>query len=458
MGRLFWKLVVVFWIALLVSGYGVATVVRLHDESVRAETRALVGGPRAEFAVNSAASVLKHGGPDALRELLSAQASERGPQLLAVDAEGRDLLGRAVPQEAMARARRLAANDAGASVTRLAQAQDGRTYLLFMPSDAHSPESGPPRSGPPPGMRPPPEKAPPAPIAPIIAGLLASLAASALLAWYLTRPIRILRRAFESTASGHLDTRVAPLMGSRRDEIADLGRDFDRMAQRLEVLIASQRRLLHDVSHELRSPLARLQVAIGLARQNPQKLESTLDRVERESVRLDALVGELLTLSRLEAGTADRISERIDLTDLIAAIAEDARFEAQACGRDVSFDAGPPVHVHAHAESLHRAFENVVRNAVKFTAPESTVEIRLAHSQGGITATVCDRGPGVAAHELDKIFEPFYRGANQRSTSGTGLGLAIAQRAIQAQGGRMTASNRAGGGLCVEISLPSGKP
>ena len=160
---------------------------------------------------------------------------------------------------------------------------------------------------------------------PISIGILASLGFSALLAWYLAKPIRHLRGAFDAAAAGKLDTRIGPRMGRRRDEIADLGRDFDRMAHQLQILLGSQRRLLHDVSHELRSPLARLQAAIGLARQQPEKLDASLDRIERESGRLDELVGELLTLSRLEAGMSGAADEEVDLVELVAGIADDAR-------------------------------------------------------------------------------------------------------------------------------------
>ncbi len=446
MGRLFWKQFLAFLIALLLAGFGVATLVRWYDESVRAEGRGLLEGPPAATAVAAAAAVLRHGGTQALKELLADETGP-GPQLIAVDETGRELLDRPVPAQALVLAGDLAARPEGPPIARAIGARDGHTYLLFVPTGEVAPGAGPP-----PGAHPLP---PLMRLVPILAGILACLGASALLAWYLSKPIRVLRGAFESTAGGKLDTRVAQLMGNRRDEIADLGRDFDRMAQRLESLISAQRRLLHDVSHELRSPLARLQVAIGLARQSPQKMETTLARVEREATRLDELVGELLTLSRLESGTADAGRERVDVADLLAAIAEDAEYEAQANGREVSYEAESPVFLDAHAESLHRAFENVVRNALKFTGEGGIVDISLRAVPGGCSVSVCDRGPGVPGHELEAIFEPFYRSGNDRSTAGTGLGLAIANRAVLAHGGRISASNRPGGGLCVEIFLPA---
>jgi two-component system OmpR family sensor kinase len=289
---------------------------------------------------------------------------------------------------------------------------------------------------------------------PVVIGLIASLAVSALLAWYLSKPIRHLRWALGAVADGKLETRVRQLMGARRDEISDLGQDFDRMAQQLQSLVGAQKRLLHDVSHELRSPLARLQAAIGLARQDPAKLEATLDRIEREAVRLDELVGQLLTIARLDADVRDAREERIELVDLAAAIADDARFEAQAQGRELSFDGVGNAEVEVRGELVQRAFENVIRNGVKYTGEGTTVEVRAGVEGGSFVLRVADRGPGVPEADLDAIFEPFYRGLNGQATSGFGLGLAIAKRAVVAHGGRIVASGRAGGGLVVEISLP----
>jgi two-component system, OmpR family, sensor kinase len=314
--------------------------------------------------------------------------------------------------------------------------------------------AGPPGHELPPGPPPGDQHRPPPPLLPIIAALLASLAASALLAWYFAKPIRHLRWAFGAVADGKLDTRVQPLMEGRRDEIADLGRDFDRMTQKLCQLIESQRRLLHDVSHELRSPLARLQAVVGLARQDPAKVASTLDRIERETARLDTLVGELLTFTRLDAGTGVESRAPLDIIDLIVDIADDARFEAQANGRNLTLSAEGTCMFAGNAESLHRAFENVLRNAIKFTPPGTAVEVTVDRPQAGqLRLSICDHGPGVLPSELETIFEPFHRGAGAAS-DGFGLGLAIARRAIEAHGGGIRASNRPSGGLCIEIALP----
>ncbi|MDG4554427.1 MAG: ATP-binding protein [Candidatus Competibacter sp.] len=442
MGRLFWKFFFAFWLALLIASGGVGTTVWLHRQTLDDHDRALAGGPRTAFLVNTTAMVFRHGGIEALRGLLEEWSMRQGKAwVYVVDETGRELLGRTVSAETVAQARRLAAGDQTSRIAWL-EAAPQHTYLFFIPaaSKASSHDS------------------PPPPWIPISIGILASLGFSALLAWYLSKPIRHLRGAFDAVAAGKLETRIGTRMGRRRDEIADLGRDFDRMAQQLQILLGSQRRLLHDVSHELRSPLARLQAAIGLARQQPEKLDASLDRIERESSRLDELVGELLTLSRLEAGMSGAADEEVELVELVAGIADDARFEAEANGRRLRFSGEGQVIVKVRAELLHRAFENVIRNAVKFTDEGTTVEVRVERRTAldRFSVTVDDRGSGVPEGDLHAVFEPFFRGGAGVKTTGFGLGLAIARRAIEAHGGSIRARNRPDGGLRVEIVLPAG--
>jgi two-component system OmpR family sensor kinase len=274
----------------------------------------------------------------------------------------------------------------------------------------------------------------------------------------MTRPIGILRSAFGEAADGRLETRVAPRIGRRRDEIADLGRDFDRMAEQLQQLMAAQQRLLHDVSHELRSPLARLQAAVGLLRQNPgeRELELALARIERESARLDSLVGEVLTLARLDSNAIGGSPDTIDLADLVADIVEDARFEAEASGKSVKVGRLDDAILVGRTQLLERAIENITRNAIKYTNDHTAVEIELSRTPDCQRAvlTICDRGPGLSSTDFERIFEPFFRGAGAAETRGFGLGLAIARRAIDLHGGKIQAENRPGGGLCVTVELP----
>uniref|UniRef100_Q47I70 histidine kinase n=1 Tax=Dechloromonas aromatica (strain RCB) TaxID=159087 RepID=Q47I70_DECAR len=305
--------------------------------------------------------------------------------------------------------------------------------------------------------RPPARHEPPGirfPIAPILAGLLASVLCAAGLAWYFAMPIRQLRQGFDAAANGELDVRVGPGMGQRRDELADLGRDFDRMTERLQSVVEGQKRLLHDVSHEMRSPLARLQAAVGLARQQPERMEDFLARVERESERMNRLVGELLTLSRLEAGSAGALSP-VDMEELLAQLVEDARFEGAARQVVIDYVPGKMAEVLADTELLHRAIENVVRNALRFSPPGGVVRIEAETQNDGVFhIRVLDQGPGVAEADLEAIFTPFYRGAAPRDDDGYGLGLAIARRVVQVGNGTIRASNVTGAGLLVSIELP----
>ncbi len=318
---------------------------------------------------------------------------------------------------------------------------------------------GPPGEPPPfarPDGAPPPFPDPRKPRVPwlhIISGLLASLAAAAGIAWYVARPARRLKRAFAAASEGDLSLRIGPAMGRRRDELADLGRDFDRMSERLHSLLDAQTRLLHDVSHELRSPLARLHAAIGLARQEPERFEETMNRLEREGERMNLLVGELLTLSRLEAGVHGKVEE-FELDELIAELIEDARLEAAARHQIVDLEECRGLRVRANPELLHRALENVVRNALKHTPDGGTIRFvcrRIGERHCRIS--VFDPGPGVPEDELPYIFEPFRRARNAIG-NGHGLGLAIARRVMSSIDGTISAANLADGGFRVDLELP----
>jgi len=295
------------------------------------------------------------------------------------------------------------------------------------------------------------------PVEPLVASLLASLVFAALLARHFSRPIRTLRSAFDAAAAGQLDVRVAAAMGGRHDELADLGRDFDRMVAILQTLVGNQRRLLHDVSHELRSPLARMQIAMGLIRQQPDKIDACVDRMEKESVRMDLLIDELLTLSRLEAGMLEVRRDPIDVVELLAAIVEDARFEAEGRQVAIALSGNENAVVEGNAELLHRAVENVVRNAVKCTLPGSHVSIAVRASPRDVEIAVDDAGPGVFEHDLEAIFSPFRRGSQRSDIHGYGLGLAISKRVVESMHGRIEGVNLPGG-FRMRMTLPARQP
>lgn len=283
------------------------------------------------------------------------------------------------------------------------------------------------------------------------------------LALYLTTPILRIREAARLFAAGHLDVRIGPGVSRRQDELAELATEFDGMADRLAALMDAQRQLMGDISHELRSPLARLGVALELARRQagPQAAKS-LDRIETEAHLLNELIGQVLTLTRLETGLGPEASQEARLDELLAGIAADAAFEAQGSGREVAVLESTPCVITVQEGLMRRAIENVVRNALTHTAPGSQVEISLRqaplHGASFAEISVRDHGPGVPEEELANIFRPFYRvsGARERQTGGSGLGLAIAERAIRLHHGSVWAVNAPGGGLQVVILLPLG--
>jgi len=276
------------------------------------------------------------------------------------------------------------------------------------------------------------------------------------LARYLSSPIGKLRRATQKFAEGDLKTRVASEVGKRRDELASLARDFDEMAERIENLLYSQKRLTQDISHELRSPLARLNVALELAKQKSDNGTSTfLQRIEIESNRLNEMIGRLLILSKLESGEQDFDKQKVNLTKLVETVAADADFEAQAKGKTVIILEKQDLRVFGNENLLRSAVENVLRNAVRYTKEGTSVEISLTDGDGNAKISVRDYGEGVPQEELKNLFRPFYRvgEARERKTGGIGLGLAIAERAVHAHKGTIKAQNMENG-LKVEIKLP----
>lgn len=283
-----------------------------------------------------------------------------------------------------------------------------------------------------------------------------------LLARHLSAPFASLQAATRQLAAGDLTARVGPPVARRRDEIGNLARDFDTMAERIEQLVTLQRRLLRDVSHELRSPLARLEVALELARLRAgERAAEPLDRIGRESAQLNELIGQLLSLERLESGAAEPERTDVDLGRLLGDLVADAGFEAKQKGCSVSLVKRTEATVSGSEALLRSAIENVVRNAVSHAPTGTGVEIGLDTAapeaeRNQAVVTVRDRGPGVPGDELGRLFEPFHRvsEARDRSSGGVGLGLAITERAVRWHGGTVKASNHPEGGLEVTIRLP----
>ena len=448
--RLFWKIFASIWLSLVLTVGGVTVALIVHNQSRFEQASSVALDPRSGFANQIVAASVETAEEAQVKKLLERWPThDYGPPLV-VDERGNDLLGRPVPADMLAQATELADDDDTPNSVRPAQSASGQRYLIFRPgSDRGARGHGARRIG------------PEAPMTMLLAAFLASLLVSALLARHLTRPISQLRNAFDALAAGRLDFRVGAKMADRHDEIGELGSDFDKMAGQLEQLIASRDRLLHDVSHELRSPLARMQTAVGLAHQQPTRVASALERIALEASRLDELVGELLTLARLESGKQAPGDEYIDLRELLASVVDDARFEASDSGRtiDLADDLEREVVLHASGPLLHRAIENIVRNALQHTPAGSKVEVGLhTAASGRLRIVIRDHGPGIAEDQLSSIFEPFIRSSRSDATNarGFGLGLAIARRAIEAHGGSITAENVAdGGGLRVVVELPA---
>lgn len=446
MGRLFWKIFISFWLTLLITGAIVGGLVWQYNKERIEQLEVLANSPRADFSVNALARILREEGREGLEHLIEQrnESHHRPLPIFIVNDAGQDLLGRPVPPLVLKKARD-AATDPQQTAIQNVTTPEGEQYLLFIPRREFRGmrhQTGFPRY---------------LPLTPLLIVFIGSLLFSAGLAWYLTRPIRHLREATNQFAEGKLDTRVMQNIGKRKDEITDLARDFDHMAEQVQNLVATQKRLLNDVSHELRSPLARLQMAIEMGRQQPGKANEMMQRIEKETQRLDELVGELLTLSRLEANVHKNQNDYFDINGLVASIADDARFEAVNQNKKVVFNPGDEVLISGSIELLRRAIENVIRNAIYYTPEQTQVSITMNHDNNHVAITVCDSGKGVEDEKLSDLFQPFVRinDSNQNvKIPGYGLGLAIARRAIELHNGTIKAYNHPQGGLCVDMRIP----
>lgn len=288
--------------------------------------------------------------------------------------------------------------------------------------------------------------------------LLALLVSGMLSLWLansLSRPLRLLRETSRSLARGKLESRVPAVVSRRADDIGQLGQDFDHMAERIQSLIEAQQKLLSNISHELRSPLTRLQIALGIARQRMEQDTAVpqLDRIEREAQRLEAMIAQLLQLSRLENRLQHMDLQPLDLGKMLRTIADDAHFEARAQDRSVRLQSSMSVRVIGDQMLLGSAIENVVRNAVKYTPENTEVVINTAVHGDNVQISVDDAGTGVPAQDLPHLFEPFFRASNSQQ-GGSGLGLSITRQAIEAHKGTVKAENRPEGGLRITLQLP----
>lgn len=415
-------------------------------------------------------------------KLSETSKNSTGVNIYFIDQTGKDLGSRSLPGDVLSAARQ--AHEGGqakfvftkerALLARSSTAEDGNPYIIVgsMQSEAFDPPKPPGPPGPPPGHKPVflgPLLPPPPPgdnplfflVVRILIILLISGVVCYWLARYVTSPVVTLREATRRFAGGDLTVRIGKGFSSRNDELSGLAEDFDHMAGRIGSLMAQQRQLLRDISHELRSPLTRLNVAVELARrQAGDDAKPVLDRIETEAYVLNEMIGQVLTIARLDSETERIPIASIDLKGIITEIVADANFEAQSRNCNVELVEGTECAVPGNEELLRRAIENVIRNAVVYTHKDTKVEVGLrcivSDSTSYAEITVRDHGPGVPESDLPNLFRPFYRVSNarERQTGGTGLGLAITKRAIDLHNGRITVSNAPGGGFVVVILLP----
>lgn len=288
---------------------------------------------------------------------------------------------------------------------------------------------------------------------PLLVGVAVSAAGAVLLSHHLTRPIRTVNAALQCLAAGDLDTRIAGALNGSGGELSRLGHAFDHAADRLQKLSEGQRRLFTDLSHEIRSPLARLRAAVGLLEVSPDRLAEMLRQIETDIVRLDTLVRDILTLARYESVDDRTDFEPLDLVDILEPIIADANFEGEA--RNVCFTYSGPARakILGNAELLHRAIENVIRNALAHSPNGGSVQVQVRREASTLVLDVLDQGSGVSDSEKSRLFKPFVRIQKSGQREGSGLGLAIAASAVAAHGGSIAAIDNIPNGLVVRIAL-----
>ena len=288
-----------------------------------------------------------------------------------------------------------------------------------------------------------------------IAALLVIASVAWLIARSVGRPISELQRAVAEISAGHTDARVPAAIAERSDELGDLAASFNSMAEQLQSLISSREQLMREMSHELRSPLTRLQTAIALAAQHDSLADTERARIDQEIRGMNQVIGEMLRYSSLDVRVKMR-RRLVRVGKLLRELVEIEEVEATGRGCQLGLETEKDLLVVGDPELLQRGFENVLRNAIRFAPPESTVEITARHDANNIVVEISDRGPGVAAEELTRIFEPYYRAnTNGEKSTGTGLGLAIVSRVFARHSGNVRALQRKGGGLSIQIVIPA---
>jgi two-component system sensor histidine kinase CpxA len=443
--RLFWKIFLPFWVAqALLLG---VLYLRVHYR-ITSEHPWWIQPERREMPVlaNLAAQQFEQQGQPGLSQMLDSLSLPTRSRFWLLDANGRELSGRPLPEQ-IVRAAAAAERKEGlsssyeANVLAARATTDHGRYLLVAE------------------MTPPPlrERIPGDLLWTLKLGTIFSALMCLVIAHYLTKPIERLRDATHELARGNLDIRAGENLGNRHDEIAELVRDFDIMAGELRTQIQSERNLLSGVSHELRSPIARIRLALALARDaGDDERAEMLNRIEQDTIQLDSMLEQILAVARLESGQQKPKFEHLALNEIIDDVLDDAKFEAAATGAEITYRPGAEIKVNGDPGMLRSAVENVVRNAIFYSGETGKIEVRLDKANNEAVVSVRDNGPGVPESALPLLFKPFYRVDDSRGTNtgGMGLGLAIVRNAVAMHGGSVAAKNVSPHGLEVELRLP----
>ena len=459
MKSLFMRVLISFWVVLgIIAGGSILTTVMVARHRI-----AVLNSIDFEQMNTAAVTALHKDGENGLRTWLrDVSSAYPGVDIYLLDRAGKDLLNRPVPvrlEQWLARGNGQALiagapgenpllpsfQFAGSHLLDSSQisARDGANYTLAVAWFGSSPVDVLGSYDIAPGL--------------LILALVASFGASWLLARYISAPIRELQQRARILARGDLDSQVADRFSQRQDEIGTLARDFNHMAAELKSQIQAKEILLRDVSHELRSPLARIQIALGLAALDNANIEIQHQRIERDIERMNRLIEEIIRLAKLTSAYDSFPMEEFDLGVLLAETVEDVTPEAAVAGRRLMLSGTPGLLVRGNPELLRRAVENILRNAIRFSPENGDIEILAMPVSGELVVRIGDHGPGVPEQDLQRIFDPFYRvsTARERDRGGTGLGLAIAARVMAMHGGNVSACNRQGGGLIVTLAVPA---
>src|SRR6266478_5971944 len=455
LGRLFTKVFFWFWLTVLAL-FGIFLASRLGTRLIPSRDVIATFAPR---VADEAAHAYESGGRQELEQFERSLVGKTGLELYLIDGYGKDVLSQPIPTDSLSIVR--GARSDGRILNRYGfrshsssykfTSPSGRPYVLLVRSPLQLGKFLDPTVGG--GL-------------PLFGAVLVMVTFFCFwLTHHIVAPIQGIQSAARKVAAGDLSVRAPVEISGRHDELAALAEDFDAMVERLSAFVRSQKDLLSTVSHELRSPLTRLIMSLALLlKQSPPESEELLQRMEHDVERVDTLMGQLLTLARLETGLSSDARASVDLSELVQEVVADGDFEAHSCGKSVRLQAeGGIVIEKADQQALRSACENIVRNAIRFTAPASEVKVILRTEKTGLSQQavllVRDHGPGVSGELLQQIFEPFFRAkepsGDPRANKGTGLGLAIALEAIRQHRGTIIASNVNPVGLEVKITLPT---